>query len=284
MSPNGGGTPEGTGARHRQRRPGGLEAFKEKFAQAAATRFGSGWAWLCVHKGGKLEVCSTPNQDNPLMPGTGCGGHAHPGAGRMGARLLPALPEPPSGLHQGLVERGGLGRGGPALRGGKVVRSLTVREESDRDATPCPSENGGMARRWLSPMLAVCLFIAGTFRCPASMRRLQGHSSGRAVPDVPVESLQIDSIRPEAHHEPSGCIGCRLAVTLGPFGAHRLYFGTTPKVPLLYGLTFGGFGVLVLDRSGAHPVHQGPDALRAQRPGADVGRRPAEGIRRSTPP
>jgi len=52
---------------------GSFEAFKEKFAQAAATRFGSGWAWLCV-KDGKLEVCSTANQDNPLMPGVGCEG------------------------------------------------------------------------------------------------------------------------------------------------------------------------------------------------------------------
>ncbi len=51
-----------------------VDAFKEAFAKAAATRFGSGWAWLCVHKGGKVEVCSTPNQDNTLMPGTGCGG------------------------------------------------------------------------------------------------------------------------------------------------------------------------------------------------------------------
>jgi len=53
---------------------GSVDAFKDVFAKAAATRFGSGWAWLCVHKGGKLEVCSTPNQDNPLMPGVGCGG------------------------------------------------------------------------------------------------------------------------------------------------------------------------------------------------------------------
>jgi len=52
---------------------GSVDAFKEVFAKAAATRFGSGWAWLCVHKGGKVEVCSTPNQDNPLMP-DGCGG------------------------------------------------------------------------------------------------------------------------------------------------------------------------------------------------------------------
>lgn len=54
---------------------GSFDAFKETFSKAAATQFGSGWAWLCVHKGGKVEVCSTPNQDNPLMPGVGCGGH-----------------------------------------------------------------------------------------------------------------------------------------------------------------------------------------------------------------
>lgn len=53
---------------------GSKEDFEKKFAAAAGTRFGSGWAWLCVHEGGKLEICSTPNQDNPLMPGIGCGG------------------------------------------------------------------------------------------------------------------------------------------------------------------------------------------------------------------
>ncbi len=53
---------------------GSFENFKEGFSKAAATRFGSGWAWLCVHPGGKVEVCSTPNQDNPLMPGVTCGG------------------------------------------------------------------------------------------------------------------------------------------------------------------------------------------------------------------
>ncbi len=51
---------------------GSFEAFKEAFSKAAARRFGSGWAWLCV-KNGQLEVCSTANQDNPLMP-NGCGG------------------------------------------------------------------------------------------------------------------------------------------------------------------------------------------------------------------
>ncbi|QXP73276.1 superoxide dismutase [Tenacibaculum sp. AHE15PA] len=53
---------------------GSKDAFIEAFSKAAATQFGSGWAWLCVHPGGKVEVCSTPNQDNPLMPGVTCGG------------------------------------------------------------------------------------------------------------------------------------------------------------------------------------------------------------------
>ena len=74
MSPNGGGVPTGELAAAIDAAFGSFEAFKEAFSKAAATRFGSGWAWLCVHKGGKLEICSTPNQDNPLMPQAGCGG------------------------------------------------------------------------------------------------------------------------------------------------------------------------------------------------------------------
>ena len=74
MSPNGTGKPSGAVAQAIEKDFGSFDAFKEKFEQAATTRFGSGWAWLCVQKGGKLEVCSTPNQDNPLMPDTGCGG------------------------------------------------------------------------------------------------------------------------------------------------------------------------------------------------------------------
>lgn len=53
---------------------GSFDDFKAAFSKAAATQFGSGWAWLCVHPGGKVEVCSTANQDNSLMPGIGCGG------------------------------------------------------------------------------------------------------------------------------------------------------------------------------------------------------------------
>lgn len=74
MSPNGGGSPSGELAAAINRDLGSFESFKEKFAAAGATRFGSGWAWLCTDRSGKLEICSTPNQDNPLMPGTGCGG------------------------------------------------------------------------------------------------------------------------------------------------------------------------------------------------------------------
>lgn len=74
MSPEGGGKPEGELASAIDSAFGSFEAFKEEFSNAAATQFGSGWAWLCVHDGGKLEICSTPNQDNPLMPEVGCGG------------------------------------------------------------------------------------------------------------------------------------------------------------------------------------------------------------------
>lgn len=75
MSPNGGGSPSGDLADAINDAYGSFEAFKDKFSSAAGTRFGSGWAWLCVHPGGKVEVCSTPNQDNSLMPNVGCGGH-----------------------------------------------------------------------------------------------------------------------------------------------------------------------------------------------------------------
>jgi Fe-Mn family superoxide dismutase len=64
---NGGGLP--TGITYKIESDfGSFDEFKAKFSKAGATQFGSGWAWLCVQKGGKLDVCGTPNQDNPLMP------------------------------------------------------------------------------------------------------------------------------------------------------------------------------------------------------------------------
>jgi Fe-Mn family superoxide dismutase len=69
MKPNGGGKPTGALAAAIDAQLGGFDKFKEAFSNAAATRFGSGWAWLVVTKDGKLEVTSTPNQDSPLMDG-----------------------------------------------------------------------------------------------------------------------------------------------------------------------------------------------------------------------
>lgn len=74
MSPKGGGNPSGNVAQAIDDAFGSFDKFKDAFSKAAATQFGSGWAWLCVHEGGKVEVCSTPNQDNPVMPNVSCGG------------------------------------------------------------------------------------------------------------------------------------------------------------------------------------------------------------------
>lgn len=72
MGPNKGGEPAGALADAINTTFGSFQSFKDEFAKAGATRFGSGWAWLCVTNG-KLEICSTANQDNPLM-GEGCNG------------------------------------------------------------------------------------------------------------------------------------------------------------------------------------------------------------------
>jgi Fe-Mn family superoxide dismutase len=69
IGPNAGGQPKGNVAAAIDKAFGSFDAFKEKFAQAATTRFGSGWAWLSVGKDGKLEISSTANQDNPLSEG-----------------------------------------------------------------------------------------------------------------------------------------------------------------------------------------------------------------------
>ncbi len=74
MAPNAGGMPTGKLASAIESDLGGFDKFKTDFTQAGATRFGSGWAWLCVKADGKLCVCSTPNQDNPLMDIADCKG------------------------------------------------------------------------------------------------------------------------------------------------------------------------------------------------------------------
>ena len=66
IGPKAGGQPQGRVAAAINQAFGSFDTFKEKFAQAAATRFGSGWAWLSLSKDGKLEISSTPNQDSPL--------------------------------------------------------------------------------------------------------------------------------------------------------------------------------------------------------------------------
>ena len=74
MSPNGGGAPTGKLGNAIERSFGSYESFHSKFSAEAGNRFGSGWAWLCANEDGSLEICSTANQDNPLMKGVGCEG------------------------------------------------------------------------------------------------------------------------------------------------------------------------------------------------------------------
>jgi len=74
MAPKAGGVPTNEVGKAIEAELGGFEKFKADFTQAGITRFGSGWAWLCVKADGKLCVCSTPNQDNPLMDVVDCKG------------------------------------------------------------------------------------------------------------------------------------------------------------------------------------------------------------------
>ncbi|MBS1572650.1 MAG: superoxide dismutase [Bacteroidetes bacterium] len=73
LTPGGSNSPVGNVAKAIENY-GGLEKFQTEFANAAKTRFGSGWAWLCKKEDGSVCVCSTPNQDNPLMPVADCQG------------------------------------------------------------------------------------------------------------------------------------------------------------------------------------------------------------------
>ncbi len=112
MGPNGGGEPTGALSEAINAAFGDLATFKTRFADAAKGRFGSGWAWLVVGKGGRA------GSHQHAEPGLAAHGR-HPaaaGAGRVGARLLPQVPEPAPGLHRGVVERGELGGGRAAVR------------------------------------------------------------------------------------------------------------------------------------------------------------------------
>ena len=104
MGPNAGGQPSGKVAEAITSKFGSLDNLKEKFNAAAMGRFGSGWAWL-VKKGNDLDITSTANQDSPLLEGQV---PVH-GSGRMGARVLSEVSEPPCGIRQRLVERRELG-------------------------------------------------------------------------------------------------------------------------------------------------------------------------------
>ena len=106
MSPEGGGEPSSRMNIHKaiERDFGSFEEFKTAFSQAAATQFGSGWAWLCVDKNDKLFVCSTPNQDNPLMDVNDYEGTPILGLDVLGTCLLLKLPKPPPRLHWSILQ------------------------------------------------------------------------------------------------------------------------------------------------------------------------------------
>jgi len=99
MGPKAGGQPTGAIGDAIKSAFGGFDKFKEEFKKAATGRFGSGWAWL-IDNGGRLSIESSANQDSPSMENK-----SRHGAGRVGARLLPEVPEPAPRLHRCVVER-----------------------------------------------------------------------------------------------------------------------------------------------------------------------------------
>ena len=113
MAPDGGGEPSGPLADAISNTFGSVDELKKAVNDAGVKRFGSGWTWL-IDDGTGLAVLSTPNQDNPVMDAR----RAAPRHRRVGARLLPEVPEPPARLSRGLVERRQLERRLRALRVG----------------------------------------------------------------------------------------------------------------------------------------------------------------------
>ena len=127
MGPDGGGEPEGALAEAIADTFGGVDQLKEQVNDGGVKRFGSGWTWL-VWDGTGLAVYSTPNQDSPIMTGDVAAARHR----RLGARLLPQLPEPAPRLPRRLVERGQLGGGRQALRRSAVASVARSRLEGRR--------------------------------------------------------------------------------------------------------------------------------------------------------
>ena len=119
MSPDGGGEPGGDLAAAIEQKFGSFDSFKEEFKNAGVGQFGSGWAWL-VHDGSGLAVTSTPNQDSPGLLRSDAVARRR----RLGARLLPQVPEQAPGLSRRVLERGQLGRGRAPLRRQRLSRRV----------------------------------------------------------------------------------------------------------------------------------------------------------------
>ncbi len=126
MAPNAGGNPSGAIADAIKNTFGDFNAFKEKFNDAGLKQFGSGWTWLVRDRGGKLQVVSSANQDNPMSQGF----YPIMGNDVLGARLLPEISEPPRRLPERMVERGELGGSEQALSGEPEVSSQMLRVSS----------------------------------------------------------------------------------------------------------------------------------------------------------
>ncbi len=132
LSASGGGSPVGELAAAITAELGSFDAFKEKFTAAATTRFGSGWAWLSLDAKGKLVVSLDGEPGHATLGGLLAGSRPR----RLGARLLPQLPEPAPGLHRGLLEGRRLEAGQRQLHGGaRLIGTRSGRTTDARGAT-----------------------------------------------------------------------------------------------------------------------------------------------------
>src|SRR5690606_11241951 len=146
-----------------------------------------------------------------------------PGRGRLGTRLLSALPEPPPRLPEGLVERGGLERGGPALRCGQVIILHDAWPSGrPRDPGGRPLTFGPMpARVLLAFSLGLLLWLL-----PHASMAAGPYQDRSVLPGVlPAES----DLSPSSRREPQRLVAATLTLAVGAFAARRLYFGTDVK-------------------------------------------------------